>query len=1113
MKTSSFLVAFVLCAVPAWAIPVAVTVVGPDDKPLAGAKLSVSEGAILDTSMADARGQCGQGGVFAWEWNGQFGPIDKDIRKAVETRGLLRVKATAPGMVPETRVLRAGQTTIHLQPARAWSGLLLDQNRQPIAGVTLKLERVQPPEATAGSELLESYLDPFLSVDDKIALTDEQGRWTLLGLPARGVAQFSVDEPRFVTQKFSVPINEGDAAPIILQQGARLTGVLLRPDGTPVAGQTLRAGFGPYGVTSTDEKGRFTFGGLEPGKITLYLVPPVAGAQQTDEVPAFVFDSQKPVAVEAGKTTDVGEIRGQKGVLVTARIVSADTKAPITDAILRVGLDSAGLTRVDANGQLQTRLTNSQISGSSLRAEVTSKDYVDYELPATAFDGAGETLDLGTIELKRGNVVSGTVSIEGGGDLSRLPTLTLERDGHNEFLRPDETGQFQSKILAPGSYQVKLVTTGKDWEITAPREVVVPAAGQVSAPVTILAKRLTPLVPLIKELRGQLLDPQGKALAGATVRARFKREGIGYFSVETALSDAQGNFQLKADRGDSVAVEWAGAAHPDYLIGGDAKIEVRDGIALVSGLTTKARGAIFAGRVTDAQGKPLDKAWVAVVEARDTEPVQTGADGTFALPDVPLEKFTLIAAKGRAWTEQAAQSDQSGALLKLPAAPAAANVDELQSRIVAIKSGVSWADLTENWDALGAPLIERFLWRNGTPNAQVMATYGAQLARRDPAQLLRRAPEFLAATQGDGREDVLAQINLLRAQSGDADARAAANAWLDEQKQIKREINARSVTQLLQMAAVASALKRADAAQWLDYAAGVAAQLGDKMESQDRAWSAPLAALGAAATARFAENWGAPAEFILWAGVGSEMAQNGDTPGARRALERLQSLSRQPELADLDNWQTSPRRVDEVRRELARALAPTDDGAALQTALQIKGEPERARALLEVAQSAQKSSHVAVAERALREVGNLRGYGDENLAQAAAIGAQIRPDLGDELFAAARRVALPDASERSGFSSPSIGKWAQYHAPFDAAQSRVLIEREWNWRLPAAIQNKDDLLSRNESYLAELVRAMSAIDIGRATEMQAAVDAAQIKSYGSKTSPFDLTIVALATAQ
>ena len=314
----------------------------------------------------------------------------------------------------------------------------------------------------------------------------------------------------------------------------------------------------------------------------------------------------------------------------------------------------------------------------------------------------------------------------------------------------------------------------------------------------------------------------------------------------------------------------------------------------------------------------------------------------------------------------------------------------------------------------------------------------------------------------------------------------------------------------MQLAAVARQLKRDDADQLLDYAAALAAQLGNNTGTTAQSWGAPLARLGYGATARFVEGWKAPAEFAMWTYVGPALAQAGDGIGARRALARLQQLALDPEIADANalDERAFASRMDDTRAALALSLVATDAAGALELAAQATNGDARAQALLGVAASALPLGKPDVAEKAVRAASKIPNAKAESLALVASLGAQIRPQLGAELFSNAR-----DTIETNQNPWTSIGPWALYQARSDAALSRVLIEREWDWRLAAAIKNKAELISADASALTELARGMAAIDIERARAMQATADASELQAVNRKASPFGLVAVALANAK
>ena len=297
-----------------------------------------------------------------------------------------------------------------------------------------------------------------------------------------------------------------------------------------------------------------------------------------------------------------------------------------------------------------------------------------------------------------------------------------------------------------------------------------------------------------------------------------------------------------------------------------------------------------------------------------------------------------------------------------------------------------------------------------------MAALGAELARRDPAQLLRRAPELLGNSSGEFRENLLMRLAQVRAASDDAGERAQANAWLDERKQIKREIKPQSVTELLQMATVAQKLKREDASQWLDHAAAVAAQSTGDGERNVYLWSNVLVELGADAIARFAEGFEVPAEFQLWSYVTPMMASSGDLAGAQQGLARLETLMKDPAMTQAaedaaKNRRYSPaHQLEAAQSAVAGVLAATDPVAGLALAQKTTDVFVRVNAMIGVGKGAQKAGNSDIAAQALREVMKARIGNVEYFAQAASIGARVNPQLGEELFASAREKALPKTS-------------------------------------------------------------------------------------------------------
>ena len=182
--TFTLCLALACCAAPALAIPLTVTVVGPDDKPLNGAVISVVEGKYPVDAKATPRDITGDNGQFHFDWDGTF--PDKGATIPYEERRYIYVRAQAPGLATQTRALSRAQTTIHLQAGRSWGGLVRDAADKPVAGVQIELTRWTTPASNGETPADETpdgdEAEPQRAVFDALAqawkpsaTTDAQG--------------------------------------------------------------------------------------------------------------------------------------------------------------------------------------------------------------------------------------------------------------------------------------------------------------------------------------------------------------------------------------------------------------------------------------------------------------------------------------------------------------------------------------------------------------------------------------------------------------------------------------------------------------------------------------------------------------------------------------------------------------------------------------------------------------------------------------------------------------------------------------------------------------------------------------------------------------------------
>ena len=299
------------------------------------------------------------------------------------------------------------------------------------------------------------------------------------------------------------------------------------------------------------------------------------------------------------------------------------------------------------------------------------------------------------------------------------------------------------------------------------------------------------------------------------------------------------------------------------------------------------------------------------------------------------------------------------------------------------------------------------------------------------------------------------------------------------------------------------------------YAAAIQAQLG-KGAGGNAEMGRAAARLGYDAAARFVEGFKPQAEFEFWSGVSATLADKADFVGAKSALNRMQELLKTPALVEADKADTYGGPTNQFGRaaqNVAVALAKTDAGAALEL-LPTKGKTYYFDgyldgSLLSIADSAIAANNTTVAERALRRISELRIGSGGNLALAASLSQQFDPKLGAEMWEEARKSTLPRKEMTMfGYGPDTIGYWAFYHAPLDMGLSRVLVEREWSWRLPLAVAERSKEYRSETRNLSALELAMAAVDPARALQLR---DQARAQTNREDSADAKLAAAILAT--
>lgn len=1057
MKFSFVLVSFLGCLAVCHADAVRLQVVGPDGKPVAGARVHVVETSgnwrnhktepPLDL-QSDAAGRV----VFESK-NALSDPKDKtqDTAKAAQSRGFMLAQVKAAGLTLEQVALKAGDNTLTLHPGKTLSGVLLGEDEKPVAGVRIRLRSIGHK---AEDEQKRIY---FSDTGAPQTQSDAAGKWSFEGLPLEGTAIVSVADPRFQSESFSFDVAQ-DAPPLFLERGATIKGRLLKPDGTPAGGVKFYAGdFENQPVTRAD--GTFEVAGL--GDTRLYLQVLAFGSDK--DKPPFLVPAKDVEGLKLGETRDLGDWKAEAGTHVKGRVEEEGTKKPIPGASVQLwGRGNGGDGQSDKDGAFDFLAASNAVGLSVSANGFVSQQKQDVPDPKNG------VIDLGTIALKPGQKIAGIVKNEGGAPQSI--TLYAEGKGDRVYARSNEgDGNFSFDGLQEGSYTIK----SDEFKVVSGDKFSIGATAKATATLSVVVEGRDKAQGATR-VEGRVLDEQDQPVAGAKIKLQI-RSGNSYSSA-TAISNTNGTYSAPISM-QNATPKVTGVSRPGFILGTSA-LKNADGVWRGDILLQK-RGSALKGRVVDAQGRAVAHAFVGLSTGFGL-PVATDDTGAFELKDAPLRGVTLLASDGPRLASLALK--KGDVLITLPdAAPIedrAALADEVLSRS---RLGYDWES---KWDVLGEARIEAAFIRAGK-DSWSWRGFMQTLAEREPATLLARQAQLREQTPPGERAGFDRVVMLARAGSTDETERVKVKDWLAAQEAEKREVSAATVTQLLRLAQVAAKLDPKAGALWLDYASQIAAQLPGNGGNDTGEWGGLAADISPDAPGTLIEDWSPSAALQLLGTAMTVYAKRGDAASARKTFALMEQLAQKaaqtPGKDVVEGYHQKPKDwLNQGREQLARALALSDPGAALEVATPLE-DYRRAQVLLVVAKNAVKLQQPDVARRALNAVFEVNTGNVEFVAQAAGVAQTFDAALADDLFARAFDKALPKDEGYGGWT-PSLAAWAQERAAKWPGQSRILIEREWLTRVETAQKPTNDYDS-NGPAMQNLVGAMARVAPRRALEM------------------------------
>ncbi|MEK7561142.1 MAG: carboxypeptidase regulatory-like domain-containing protein [Patescibacteria group bacterium] len=457
------------------------------------------------------------------------------------------------------------------------------------------------------------------------ALPVSGGSWEVNVSPLSAVADWTYAKaPQSVSFLDDAAFEEKVADFTVLLANARLTGKVLRPDGTPPVPQsvfgTFRSADGKEFGGPVGDDGAFSIA-VEAGTYTVWVF----------SKDASLFALAIPsVTVGVGATVDIGTIRLES------------RKERISGTIVDTAGKSIGGVRVNAwmreGGQYATALSGEAGEFTLLvspgiwnvfaEPDPTSQ-YYNPNPPKQVTVQAGVVVMAGFTLASADAVISGTVVNDAGvllDDVYGFVSLAKADGGIGGGFStafsssvtggPIERGKFSFRAPA-GSYTLAAFLPSESSYTPGAPQAVTLLTGK-TATVSVRVSRN------VSVITGVLKDPQGRAITGVDARV-FATAKTGIWQ-EAAVDRATGRYTLKVSAGT-----WYLGYHIDPATGYLAvasptiSVTVGEGSTVTQDLVAQKAGAVIAGKVTDPDGKPVAQVFVGASQTSFSGVLEAGA--------------------------------------------------------------------------------------------------------------------------------------------------------------------------------------------------------------------------------------------------------------------------------------------------------------------------------------------------------------------------------------------------------------------------------------------------------------------------------------------------------
>ena len=1018
---------------------------------------------------------------------------------ASKSEAFVEVFVRAPGLALQRfYLLPAKDNAITLKPSVAAIGKVVDASGEPVAGARVKTVWIALSDED--QPILPLRFINFDSLSDSIlksaleTRTDANGIWEINDLPAGSQGVFQLEDPRFARADTTGVLGATAQTMPDLKAlpGANLKGRVVNSAGKPVAGARISANVSgkqsSYASTKTAPDGTYSLQSLSAGDATIKVISPDSELAPT---------SVKGVAIVAKQTATAPDIKLGAGVLLSGKVLDKATKKPVEGARVMAQGDFGDVpsTATGKDGIYQLRVPIGQI-----RFYLYSRpaEYVRQMGADTNANITATSANAPDFAIERGLTLTGTARDESGAPAVNAAIIAGSSfDGAQTSVDAEGNWTLQGVDANPNGRRVAngkvRLQTGGDWEIAGDGLV----AAREGAPINLTLRRIER-----QDVTLRVVTPTGEPVEGASVRIAILFDAnSGSTRYEGAVTNARGEVTVKRLRPDeSVEVK---PTKEGYALQKAGVISALDGNkARATDAILTPKNGVVRGRIVDAGGVAVVGARVAVLwpgDLRDAKSsVQSDANGKFELDNLRAGEVIVGAARGRDFGQIKAQTGDDVEIVLTAATAQPAPENRVLARELLAQG---FADAKESYTLTGlAAQMAAQEPENAAQFAEIVGEGNKNwfeqdlanvLAKRNPASAIELARVQFAQTKKpeDHTKDALDLAELL-IQSGNTDeARELYQSVAPDAIRAARGATPNDVIsatyRTAQLAGITGALRHPDAAFWLEILdRSIPTQPNDETMFRIGGYMEEFARSDVAGAVAFMDTLAPAAQVRAYEDVIPLVARR-DLPFAQQLLAKMDALVArgdipiEPDRNDAMYRPTPARSLNVALAAIVRALLPDNPRAAYEQTQKITADGyETDRLQIDTALQLPANETLPI----LREQFALaQGQGNRSASKMARLARLVAPldaQLSEQWFEMARQ----KLAENWGFSDSTremAAPYAFYRADSDPAQSRLLLENEWQ---RVTQKNEADDYSRAGRF-QNIVWAMVPINWERALQM------------------------------